>query len=288
MVVVARHRILGSLRVALLLCLVLLLGCQILLGQDVNVSTPYRSPQNGKRVRDLIELPSYPASKGGQLIFHTGYTAFYSTRYGLPLWVAWRLDRDRVSKKSVSRVGFGFVPDPALGSSVQTNSYDYSGSGYDRGHMCPANDNRASTVLMKECFYMTNMCPQSHSLNAGLWKRVEEMCNAWAAEGKTMYIACGPIIEHIRVHKGRKLNESSAYIPTKFFKVVMYEWKGKRYGIGLIFNQWNAMEIKTIREVETMTQLNFYHNLPPAEQDQFERTRNSNMFPGLAQRATRI
>lgn len=249
-------------------------------------SVPFTS--GWKEDTGFVELPSYPRDKGGQLIFHTGYTTFYSTRYGLPLWVAWQLTPERVMGKAVSRGGFGFVPDPALGNAAQTTSYDYAGSGYDRGHMCPANDNRSSATLMKECFYMTNMCPQSHSLNAGVWKTVESMCNAWAAEGKTLYIACGPIIEHIRVHRKRKLNEEKAYIPTKFFKVIMYEWKGERTGIGLIFSQWGSMEIKTIREVEELTKFNFYHNLPQAEQDRFERMRNSNKFPGLAQKATKL
>ena len=46
---------------------------------------------------------------------------------------------------------------------------DYKKSGYDRGHMAPAADFRWSFDAMNDTFYLSNMCPQTHAFNAGIW-----------------------------------------------------------------------------------------------------------------------
>lgn len=61
--------------------------------------------------------------------------------------------------------------DNVVGSAEQ---WDYSYSGYDRGHMAPAGDMKWSKKAMDESFFMTNMCPQAKTLNTGAWKRLEE------------------------------------------------------------------------------------------------------------------
>ena len=65
-----------------------------------------------------------------------------------------------------------FEPDPDISEPYQVISKDYSHSGYDRGHMAPAADMKFSAQAMTECFYMSNMCPQLHNLNAHSWERV--------------------------------------------------------------------------------------------------------------------
>ena len=54
------------------------------------------------------------------------------------------------------------------------------GSGYDRGHMCPAGDNKWGFKPMKESFLLTNICPQDHNLNCGDWNELEITCREWA------------------------------------------------------------------------------------------------------------
>jgi endonuclease G len=41
--------------------------------------------------------------------------------------------------------------------------------------MAPAADMKWSKQVMQESFYMTNMCPQNHSINAGDWKDLERL-----------------------------------------------------------------------------------------------------------------
>lgn len=51
-------------------------------------------------------------------------------------------------------------------------STDYRNSGYQRGHMVPADD-ASSHKQMTDTFKMTNMTPQNASLNKGVWKSLE-------------------------------------------------------------------------------------------------------------------
>ena len=59
-------------------------------------------------------------------------------------------------------------------------TYDYKGSGYDRGHMCPSADMKWSPAAQRDCFYMSNICPQDRSLNSGAWSKLENACRRWA------------------------------------------------------------------------------------------------------------
>ena len=52
-----------------------------------------------------------------------------------------------------------FLPDPDLPEHEAVTTDDYKGAGMDRGHMCPAGDNRWHWKAMQESFYMTNILP---------------------------------------------------------------------------------------------------------------------------------
>lgn len=58
-----------------------------------------------------------------------------------------------------------FTLDPALPNDANLKN-DYIGSGSDRGHKMPVEDNTCSSVGMEECFYYSNMTPQTHSLHS--------------------------------------------------------------------------------------------------------------------------
>ena len=46
-------------------------------------------------------------------------------------------------------------------------------SGYDKGHMAPANDFTRSIEAMRATFVLTNSVPQKHGVNGGLWAQLE-------------------------------------------------------------------------------------------------------------------
>ena len=94
-----------------------------------------------------LEIPAMTKGKQGQIIQRTGYTLAYDAKNKTPQWVAWELTKEE-TRGNEERTN-EFLPDPDVtGAKVVT--YDYSGSGYDRGHMAPEGDMKWDKQAMKE------------------------------------------------------------------------------------------------------------------------------------------
>ena len=117
------------------------------------------------------------------------YTVSYNHDTRQPNWVAWTLTRAHASGK----LKRGDFEDDMDMPSPKGTKADYYNSGYDRGHLCPAGDNKWNQKAMDECFLMTNMCPQTHALNAGIWNSIEQQCRTWAMKYGKVSMVCGPI-----------------------------------------------------------------------------------------------
>jgi endonuclease G, mitochondrial len=129
-------------------------------------------------------------SREAFLISRPQYVLSYNAKTRTPNWVCWRLREDDIGNAPRAP----FEPDPALpkGIIARVTSHDYDGSGFDRGHMCPAKDRSRSPEDVREVFYMTNIVPQSPASNQRAWERLEDYCRRLAKEGHVLYIACGP------------------------------------------------------------------------------------------------
>src|SRR5207248_2396309 len=114
----------------------------------------------------------------------------YNAKTRTPNWVSWRLRKDDIGNAPRSP----FEPDLALplGVIARVTAHDYDGSGFDRGHMCPAKDRSATSEDSQAVFYMTNIVPQSPASNQKAWERLEDYCRRLANQGHVLYIACGP------------------------------------------------------------------------------------------------
>ncbi|MBX9581731.1 MAG: DNA/RNA non-specific endonuclease [Gemmataceae bacterium] len=130
-----------------------------------------------------------PQSKDSYLIDRPQYVLSYSDKKKTANWVAWNL-----VKADVGRVARGaFEEDPGLPAGfarVQFNTY--TGSGFDRGHLCPSRDRSAAEADNDATFYMTNIVPQSPACNQKGWERLESYCRDLAADGKDLYVVAGP------------------------------------------------------------------------------------------------
>ena len=141
---------------------------------------------------------------------------------------------------------------------------DYFNTGFDRGHLCPAGDNKWSQKAMDECFLMTNMCPQTHALNAGVWNSIEQQCRTWAKKYGKVYIVCGPIFLN---KQHRKLGKNKVVVPDAFFKVILRTGKNPQ-AIGFICRNQSAKGLQkkdfvnSIDEVERITGYDFFSKLP--------------------------
>ena len=165
-----------------------------------------------------------------------------------------------------------FLPDPLVeGDPVVTQ--DYSGSGYDRGHMAPAADMKWSEQAMKESFYMTNMCPQNHNNNAGDWKDLEELVRDIARKYGNTYICVGPIVSDasVTIGKTRKI-----VVPQAFYKVLLRQKSdGTWTSIGFVMpneagNRPMMSYMVSVNDVESMTGIDFFPNLPDTVEETVE------------------
>jgi endonuclease G len=197
-------------------------------------------------------------------LVRSAYLSSYNLRTKCPNYVSWKLNSKRL-EKNVKRSD-RFNEDKDIDEDYRITHSDYSRSGYDRGHMCPAADNRYDAVAMEECFLMTNMCPQTRRLNAGDWNDLEELCRNWAEAGIDVYIVCGPIFRASSSRsiggQGRKIS-----VPDSFFKVVLLNDANEYNAIGFIMNNNDDSRdlseyIVSVDFVEEITGYDFFHNLP--------------------------
>ena len=210
-----------------------------------------------------LELPAPLKEVPETILKRKGYTVSYNRRLNLPNWVAWELNREKlVERESRSDK---FLPDPDLPADEAVTTDDYKRSGWDRGHMCPAGDNRWHWRAMQESFYMTNICPQNHNLNRGDWKELEEDCRRWAEQEGRIYIVCGPILYNRQPRTiGR---EHKVAVPDAFFKVVLCADSRPPRAIGFIFKNTAGNHpldsyVNSVDQVERITGIDFFPALP--------------------------
>ena len=223
--------------------------------------------------RKNLELPAPLKGVKEQILRRIGYTVSYNRDTKLPNWVAWHLTVDRC-QGSAKRKQNGFHEDTDV-SEPRATDWDYYSSGYDRGHMCPAGDNKWSEKAMCESFLFTNICPQNPNLNRGDWNELENQCRRWAKEYGDVYIVCGPILYR---SKHKTIGKNKVVVPEGFFKVVLC-MKGKPKAIGFIYknaegNRPKGDYVNTVDEVERITGIDFFASLPDKTEKVVEATAN--------------
>ena len=122
---------------------------------------------------------------------HTNYTSHFSKSKLYPVMVEWWETKAKVGCANPLPRKDAFQPDPQDMQLTDIKG-DYVNSGFDRGHMSPAASNQCQTADVQiECFYMSNMAAQYHSLNAGDWKSLETATREWAIKDDSIHIWAG-------------------------------------------------------------------------------------------------
>lgn len=109
----------------------------------------------------------------------------------------------------------GRIPNPVYPS-------EYLKSGYDKGHMVPADDS-VSATQMYESFLMTNMTPQNPGLNRGEWKKLETRVRTATEEaGIPVHVVTGAMYL-------RPLVVNGLVVPSGYYKIVYLPSGTKAY-----------------------------------------------------------
>lgn len=220
-----------------------------------------------------LELPAPSANRDEQILTREGYTVSYNSATLQPNWVAWRLTEERLSGPA-KRPQRAFHEDEDVPEPRAVDA-DYYSSGYDRGHLCPAADNKWSEEAMLQSFLFTNICPQNHGLNVGDWNEMENQCRRWAKKYGTVYITCGPIFYN---KKHKTIGKHKIPVPEAFFKVVLRMGETPQ-AIGFIYKNVSGDRpkgdyVNTVDDVERITGIDFFPSLPDDVETAVEATAN--------------
>ena len=149
------------------------------------------------------------------LIQRSVETMDYSDNLREPNWVSWDL--------TVGDIGSsGRSSDFFTDTNLPPNFYavlptDYSGSGFDRGHMCPSADRTDNVVDNDLVFRMSNIIPQASQNNQGVWANFEDECRTLAQAGNELLITCGPS----GFNGSRTTSAGSVAIPAYTWKIAV-------------------------------------------------------------------
>lgn len=217
-----------------------------------------------------------PTNNKGYLIAHTYYSLSYSESNRQAEWVAYDLTPASINGTQVRTDDFKidpFVKNNPVGSG------DYSGSGYDRGHLCPAADMKLNFTSMSETFYMSNMSPQEPSFNRGIWESLESKVRTWAIEKNGVYVVSGSILKDIC----GTINNGTISVPCTYYKIVFNDNGTEKIAIALkLNNQGSSSTLKsfvtTIDNIESLTGIDFFSGLSDDIENKMESTINTSSW----------
>jgi DNA/RNA endonuclease G (NUC1) len=147
--------------------------------------------------------------------YYTGFALLYSEEHEQAAWVAYLLTDDEV-RGTIERTD-DFRSDPNIDTDSASID-DYSGSGFDHGHLAPAADIKWSDIAMSESFYLSNMSPQQPGFNRGIWKRLEEWVRDQAEANGEVYIVTGPVLTD---GPYEEIGPNGVDIPKRYYKVIL-------------------------------------------------------------------
>lgn len=220
-------------------------------------------------------LPSMP--QGTEIVHHTWYALAYDETHEQAAWTVHELTRDRLNENWAERPAT-FLPDPAVRTESATPR-DYNASGYDRGHLVPAADMAFREEAISETFFMSNISPQLHAFNGGVWRELEENTRDWARKFKRLYVVSGPVLTKPGLGQ---IGFSKVTVPAYFYKILLAP--DQRRAIAFIMpNQRSDKPLMdyavTIDQVEKITGIDFFPKLLKGLDEELEGSLDKDAWP---------
>ena len=210
-----------------------------------------------------------------RVLENDAYLCGYSETLRSPVWVSYRLFDLKDSDGTGDRPDHFDVDSRTI---AKVRSDEYTGSGYDRGHLAP-NFGIARCYGRKAqvgTFLMSNIVPQKHEMNAGLWRFLEERAAVnYPGRFGEIWVLTGPIYgsNPKRIGKG-------VPVPEACFKIMIDETEGKVRAQAFIIPQTVASGtslnryLVSIDEVEKRSELDFFPNLDDVVETKLEAMRS--------------
>lgn len=185
------------------------------------------SQENLPAFNAWVELPTKVENTNYQYVTHYGlldnktvrnYSICFDKTKKAALWVAYPI-HSAYLKKNVDRTD-RWAFDPIVPQSFQANCVErsYKGS-YDRGHQLASADRVCTDEMNAQTFYMSNMTPQTSSLNQQMWATLEGRVRDNNCSD-TLYVVTGA---YFGPGAGSTTDGAgnTVPIPTHYFKVLL-------------------------------------------------------------------
>lgn len=235
-----------------------------------------------------LELPATSATDGQDLLIHRftsgerSYSAYYDYKNLISTWVAYPLCAGNIGSSGGRTDSFSLDPLVPRDKQALLLSGYRSGNAtgtYDRGHQLPSADRNELRVNM-ETFFSTNMTPQDHDFNGGIWVTLENKVRAWAknADTDTLYVVTGCVgadaaKSYVTDNDGKHVG-----VPTGYYKALLRLSKDKKYSaLGVFFNNEKKTGgsitkdmVSSIDDLEKKLGVDFFVNLPADVQNTVE------------------
>ncbi|MCM1005805.1 MAG: DNA/RNA non-specific endonuclease [Prevotella sp.] len=216
-----------------------------------------------------LEQVIIPVNVPQQIKEYDGFTVNFNASNRTANYVSWEL-LGAETDGAASRKSEKFWQDEEIKNCPSTK--DYTNSGYDRGHLYPAADAKWSAQSMTDCFTMANMTPQTHALNGGAWKTLEEKERIWAKRDSSLIIIAGPVYQK---NDTKRIGAAGVRVPSAFFKVILAPNVEKPRAIAFVYpnehcpgNMQNYAQ--SVDYVENLTGYDFFSSLPDEVENELE------------------
>ncbi len=161
------------------------------------------------------EFSNTKLSNNTQALCMDGFAVMYSGVSRTPLWSVEYLTRKRLQQaKEIDRED-SFHEESQLPQSMRAQLSDYSGSGYDRGHLAP-NGDMANRSQQYDSFSLANIAPQSPRNNRYIWRNIESATRYLTQQYGEVYTVTGVAF----TDKKAKQLAGRVLVPSHFFKAV--------------------------------------------------------------------
>jgi endonuclease G len=212
-----------------------------------------------------LEAGSLPWSQCPIILKHTHYKVCYQNEGKIAVFTAHLLNR-RLMSGNTKRTN-NYRSNPQLTNPV--GSGDYARTGFDRGHLVPAADMKINRQAMSETFFMSNMAPQRPGFNRGVWQSIEKAVRRAIQKNGEALVITAPVLR-----PGLPQLASKVAIPEWFYKILY--WPQQKVAIGFLIQNkghsgQNYRDFQvTVDEIEAMTGLDFFSQLPDNLEDAME------------------
>ncbi|MFY9151404.1 MAG: DNA/RNA non-specific endonuclease [Prolixibacteraceae bacterium] len=195
-----------------------------------------------------------------EIVLHKYYTLSYNEQKEQANWVCYTLTDSMILNGGEERSN-SFKMDKLVVTGSAKSS-DYTKSGYDRGHLCPAADMGFEKEAMEESFFMSNISPQVPEFNRGIWKELESKVREWAKKEHEIIVVTGPVF----INEKTPIGKDNVAVPGYFFKIILDNSDKQRIVAFLLPNAGSEKPLTdfalTTDSLENLTGYDFFSQLP--------------------------